>query len=999
MTNTLDRALPTDNRKRCRPNDDDAEATSEAEINATVSVLGSQLLHVRKRIMAEKEAYTPSAAVTFLLRRMDVVDDARSTEIYSLMTAFMTVYLCFIRVLIQPPDFDDFMQLFSPHDSLLNHDTQPFLWFYARHHMAIVEDLHKRLPLASKQCAMANIDAICSRFYTQHFLEMSAAKHQKDHGQYYTPRSVLRFMWDRCATVPHLIQLLQSQQQQQAGMCRVFDPCLGIGSFLCEFLTRLIKACRFAVWDDPQRLTQLLLHDIPDHVFGIEIDPFAYQLCKMNMMVHLYPLYQRLRELGVHLPPHAIHRLRLFCNDTLKLKVESNPFWNADTVDPFETHWLDQLRDTGKLKFDFIVTNPPYMIRKTGFITQPDPAIYDESRLGGAKLSQAYLYFMWVALQRCDDAQGQVCLITPSQWMVLEFAEQLRTWIWEHCKLLDIYEFEPFKVWPKVQTDSLIFRICKRTSTLPSADHTLYLRHVGKNMALVRLLDIYHNFRPAQPPCADGALKHKLTLLSEHNRQLKTKHSSFSFLLPSVSFLDALESITHGLGRICDTDPSAAAQKGTATAPLVWNRGPNTNPVYSLVVRTAWALEAFGKEACDRWLKPCFYWNGKTLTSSTGGGKEGAFWKHRDPLRLGRKETSAAEAYVPYYGPHVPSYSMILVNREDADKLKEDFERSGPWSALYLYLREARAALQADKKKKTEEEEEEEEDIASCQYNKCGLVPVKIVHPINCGYFTRSQPRPRFFIDRQAMAVTNQCIYFTVKRACPWQDPDYFCGLLNSTLVMFFIKLHCSYDQQGRMRFFGRLMAHVPFAPPPSLVFVRQVATLAQGVTLARTCLYPFLHHCIGGQRLLERVRNFEWHLTPAESDIVRRFDPPAGWSHDIATDTATAELHWIIDLARTANTDNAHDVCIALLKLNSLFQLALDQMIYRLYRIPPALQTDIEHDLKLDHLRQEWSSEASFQQIPPPRDDDDDDDNNNITEWYQSTLSRAKSFIDLSTT
>lgn len=356
---------------------------------------------------------------------MDVVDsqDARSTEIYCLMTAFMTVYLCFIQVLIPQTDFDRFMQLFNDHDSLLNQETQPFLWYYAVHHMSIVDDLHKQLSTSTKHLVMANLDSIFSKFYTHYFLEISAAKHQKDHGQYYTPRSVLRFMWDRCATVPHLIQLLQ---QRQTGICRVFDPCLGIGSFLCEFLTRFIKACRFTIWNDPQRLTELLLQDIPDHIFGIEIDPFAYQLCKMNMMVHLYPLYQRVCELGIQLPPRSIHRLRLFCNDTLKLKVESNPFWNPDNVDQFEKHWLDQLRDACNLKFDFIVTNPPYMIRKTGFITQPDPAIYDESRLGGAKLSQAYLYFMWIALQRCDDTNGQVCLITPSQWMVLEFAEQLR---------------------------------------------------------------------------------------------------------------------------------------------------------------------------------------------------------------------------------------------------------------------------------------------------------------------------------------------------------------------------------------------------------------------------------------------------------------------------------------------------------------------------------------------------------------------------------------------
>ncbi|CEP12884.1 hypothetical protein [Parasitella parasitica] len=969
MTHKLVSAPPipaTVKNKRQRPNE---KPLGEEDIHVIVTMLGNQLLNVKKLIMVEKDTYTPSPAVTFLLRRMDVdTQDARSNEIYCLMTAFMTVYLCFIRLLIRQQDFDDFMKLFNDHDSLLNQENQPFLWFYAVHHMSVEDDLHKQLAAAGRNVhsyshlILADIDSIFSKFYTHYFLEISMAKHQKDHGQFYTPQAVLRFMWDKCADLQHLVR-----QLQQKSLCSVFDPCLGIGSFICEFLTRLIKACQFTVWDDPQQLAHLLLHDIPDHIYGIEIDPFAYQLCKLNMMVHLFPLYRRINELQVRLPPKSIHRLRLFCNDTLKLTVESNPFWNTGSVDPFEKHWLDQLRDASKLKFDFVVTNPPYMIRKTGFVTQPDPAIYDESKLGGAKISQAYLYFMWVALQRCDDANGQVCLITPSQWMVLEFAEQLRNWIWSNCKLLDIYEFEPYKVWPKVQTDSLIFRLCKRSSTMLNSNHTLYLRHVGRNTNLIQLLDIYQNFRPGQPS-VDLSLKYKLTAFTQENRVLQTNHSSFSFLLPSVSFLDQLNSITQHLGRICDSDLSSSSK-----APLVWNRGPNTNPVYSLVVRTRWAIETFGQETCDRWLKPCFYWNGKTIYSATGGGKEGAFWKDRDPCRLDKKETSAAEAYLPYYNANVPFYSMIMVNKEDAEKLKENHANNGTWSALYSYLRDARIALQADKN---------EEDIANCQYSKSGLVPVKIIHPINCGYFTRSQPRPRFFVDKREMTVTNQCIYFTIKPDYPWQDPDYFCGLLNSTLLMFFIKLHCSYDQQGRMRFFGRLMAYIPFAPPPSVDFMRQVAGFVQAVTMARSCLYIIIRYSEGGQKLIERVRNFEWHLTQEELAILGHFQPPLDYKDSLSNVT---QLGWVIELFKKANAlENTQDAFIVMLKLNSLFQLAIDQMIYHLYKIPESLQLEIEHDLKLDNVRQEWLA----YRIPTLT--------NSIIleEWYSSILSIAKSLV-----
>lgn len=334
----------------------------------------------------------------------------------------MTVYLCFIQYLLQN-DFTIFMDLFSTHDSFLVEQNQPFLWYYVLHHRSILEEMHRRFTLSNTKfdtdLILSKIDFIFTKFYTLHFLESCAQKHQKDHGQFYTPQSIIQFMWDKCIPLSHFITCLQNND-----LPSVFDPCLGMGSFLCEFLSRCIQVCRFTVWNDPHYLTTLLVQLIPDQIWGVEIDPFAYQLCKLNMMVHLFPLYQRLKELGVFLQPGSIHRLKLFCNDTLKLQIQTNPFFTND-VDPFEEHCLNLLRQPTLLKFDFIVTNPPYMIRKTGFITQADPIIYDEHVLG-SRGTQAYLYFLWIALQRCDDKRGQVCLITPSQWTVLEFAQHLR---------------------------------------------------------------------------------------------------------------------------------------------------------------------------------------------------------------------------------------------------------------------------------------------------------------------------------------------------------------------------------------------------------------------------------------------------------------------------------------------------------------------------------------------------------------------------------------------
>jgi methylase of polypeptide subunit release factors len=138
----------------------------------------------------------------------------------------------------------------------------------------------------------------------------------------------------------------------------------------------------------------------------------------------MFPLYQRCCALNAPFPQgFSVGRLSLFRNDTLRLDLDANLYTTKDRT--WEQQQLLRLRDPSQLVFDYIVTNPPYMIRKTGYLTDPDKALYDDRYLGG-KGTQAYMYFLWFCLQRLHPVTGQLCFITPSQWTVLEFAGNLR---------------------------------------------------------------------------------------------------------------------------------------------------------------------------------------------------------------------------------------------------------------------------------------------------------------------------------------------------------------------------------------------------------------------------------------------------------------------------------------------------------------------------------------------------------------------------------------------
>ncbi|GAB5586720.1 hypothetical protein Unana1_01620 [Umbelopsis nana] len=438
----------------------------------------------------------------------------------------------------------------------------------------------------------------------------------------------------------------------------------------------------------------------------------------------------------------------------------------------WEYEQLAKLRDPSALKFDFMVTNPPYMIRKTGFISMPDMALYDMTLIGG-RGTQAYI-----------------------------------SWLWSNYVLEQVYQFEPYKVWPKIQTDSLIFTLRPRTPFELYSPSTLFLRHVDRSLSLAHILEEYESFN-IRLPSNHPRVSYKVTP-SDINALRNIKDCSFSFLAPSSSVAQQMSELTDEFPRICGPDRDPDHQP-----PLSWNRGPNTNPVYALLVRTEWALKEFGAGAVQKWMRPAIYWNGKCENGvqRQNVSKEISFWKNRDRRRVSHKENSPAEAYMPFryedLGTDDQHYSMVLIDSTNAAILEQT---EGTDNALYRYLKEAREELQPKQTNKK---------VAWCQYRQCGIeYPVKIVHPINFGYFSRSQPRQRFFLDTQRQCVTNQCMYFTIRSTANIQDPLFYLGLLNSTSVQFFISIHCCYDQQGRTRFFAKNMENIPYPPscPQTLV-------------------------------------------------------------------------------------------------------------------------------------------------------------------------------------
>ncbi|KAF9140431.1 hypothetical protein BGX30_006532 [Mortierella sp. GBA39] len=869
---------------------------------------------------------------------------------------------------------------------------------------------------------LIHFDVLLNELYTTHILSMTAKEHQKDHGQFYTPPGVVDFMWKRTIidrgrlldqfveSMPSTLSAPSSFSQQESLIPTALDPCLGVSTFLSCYVRLLIQEAERdhaeTIWRS-EAACRLLLTQICENVWGIELDGFAFWMARCGILVALMPLVQHVESFSHH--PHYHHhqhpqqrqqpyqqhqqchqyqqqqqaqlpRLHLFRSDTLQLTVPDG----TSPKSAWDRHCILQLRTPSRLQFDFIVTNPPYMIRKTGTFSAPDPEVYDWSILGasiatvtsaatsaappglsegssltlktksksstkaskngfeederltpstvdtgdddsgseatmthggsdrqskgatesvlqsprtkklatqvrptGSKgMMQAYGYFVWFAAQRIKPGKGVVCMITASQWLTLEFAVKLRAWLFENCLMDEFFQFEPYKVFSKVQTDSLIFKIraispdllpstspSMSSSILPLGDHrTVFLRHTDHHKPLVGILQDYMTFSSAEDPqvarssSSSFVVGSATTTTTNSNSDLnimvssKTREElaavimapsatpttaaatatgkgdeaaapatytySFAPMMPASVLTTYMLALTQDLGAIC----SAGTKKMNrlrAVEPLLWHRGPNTNPVYGLVVRMEYARAMFGEVMTSRWFRPALYWNGKnspegpptTATGATGGGasgastlavsskvlhREGQFWQGRDRQRLSKKEGSPAESYcVPTSDPQ-RMYALCMVDKESVKVLRQQVELKVEGSqALWNYLTDVRSHFQpglASKRKVVsggKAQAVDDEGVAFCSTNQCGAdVPEKIVHPINYGYFSKTQPRQRFFLDTDSLA-------------CP--PLMYFLTLLNSTTLQFFVLHHCQYDQQGRMRLFRESMAKIPF--------------------------------------------------------------------------------------------------------------------------------------------------------------------------------------------
>ncbi|KAI8071771.1 S-adenosyl-L-methionine-dependent methyltransferase [Gongronella butleri] len=883
---------------------------------------------------------------------------------YTCMEGFMTVFLALVEVILKNLDATSsgiaasdttmiYLSLFSGNGDLVTSHDDIFGWYYAAHGSDICDTLFVLFEREKFDIidSLEHVDTIFTRFYTHYLLRPIAKDYQRYHGQYYTPRSVVQFMWDRCFQDVDKDALLSGPH-----LPRVFDPCLGIGTFFCEYLkkmTHLIQQ-RGDLWHNGRALQALFLQ-LPSSLWGVEVDPFAHRLGVLSTILHLFPLFKRCVALGASFDGVVLDKLCIFCNDSLLLELPD------PQLHPWEHEQITRLRDPNLLQFDFILTNPPYQNRLTGNVVVPDIVVYDPAMFNNRKGSQAYIYFMILCLQRLKLNSGQICLITPAQWTTLRHFDNHRIWLWQEFQLLEGIMFPHKKVWPKIQTDSLIMRARRRQVGQPSPS-AIFMEHRHPKATLAESLDAFRRVLRDRPVGRDPEVKFKLTPTDDVNLVCGPPYcGSFALFYPAPSATMAMEELTRGMEQL----------GGQRDSPLKWRSGPNPAPLYALVVRTDFARAQFGDEICKKWLRPVFYWNWKSLSklereinSKRGdvkdNDKDRHFWLSRDPDRMHTKEWSHAEAYVQKPPRPGFAYSIIMVEKDDIKQL----DHSSP---LYKYLREVKDHyFGADSSR----------DVAwsTYRYNATNEA-YKLVHPMTVGYSPNITPRQRFFLDRDGLCLTSKCMYYTINddvmvrrriyKVLPGDSEAdkeesaylFFLGLLNSSIVRHFTSINCRVNVLGHMRFYPDTLGKIPYQPPTRehaaamVLFVDVLCNLRNRLFTMLNCTPD------GGPRsLLEKIRTLTWDLAQEEIWLLNKhvkIDERAPFAN--AIDRAVFEG----DVAPAVRFKR-------LLVAQSLMQHAVEHVVYDMYKVPWDLRLELEaeHDLT---LTSQWQSCQDLLQLKSP--------------------------------
>lgn len=294
---------------------------------------------------------------------------------------------------------------------------------------------------------------------------------KKNKGQYYTPREIVSFIWDRVGFNNPKAFFWHIEGKRVPKF--ILDPATGSGGFLVE-AARRIRECPDFDWNDPQDL-QDIHQAILWYIFGSEISPFPYYLTQVNLLIQLTPVIKRIISLTEKKPREQPTPLGILCKDSLELhnpdperlslELEEKKEKDRHEILHFtlaEKKIYEKIKDKFAGKFAYCCSNPPYVGEKGHKeLFQHTLKSYPYwSKYYQGKMDYLY-WFIILGLSKLRE-YGKLGFITSAYWPTADGASKLRKYIMENAKINEIVFFEEVKIFEHAKGQhNMIFILTK----------------------------------------------------------------------------------------------------------------------------------------------------------------------------------------------------------------------------------------------------------------------------------------------------------------------------------------------------------------------------------------------------------------------------------------------------------------------------------------------------------------------------------------------------------
>jgi type I restriction-modification system DNA methylase subunit len=248
-------------------------------------------------------------------------------------------------------------------------------------------------------------------------------------GEFYTPVEVVRYILDAVGYTP------ENRIEDKL----LLDPACGSGTFLVEASKRLVE--RYA-----EKLRNPLLPDnakiviegITSNINGLDINPFACHIAEMNM---LFNIIDYLHAAHTKYKDYRLPRFNICCTDSLmQPDVETAQITEYITNGRIRSYTDETKRamDIKKMRFDFVVGNPPY-VRVQMLSKEVNERLRKsyETVLGKFDI---YIPFIERGINWLTD-EGNMGYINPNLFFNRDYGKSLRKFILEKCRIKQIIDF------------------------------------------------------------------------------------------------------------------------------------------------------------------------------------------------------------------------------------------------------------------------------------------------------------------------------------------------------------------------------------------------------------------------------------------------------------------------------------------------------------------------------------------------------------------------------